>query len=62
MARGEVLLRLRHRLMCRAARSKPIAVFGEGTVPAPLQNLHHRLLDQSIHHRQDGRFIMHLPQ
>jgi hypothetical protein len=24
-----------------------------------LQNLHHRLLDESIQHRRDGGFIMH---
>src|SRR5208337_706095 len=36
-----------------SSRSKTIAVFREGPIPLPLQNLHHRLLDQSIQHRRD---------
>jgi hypothetical protein len=43
-------------LMRRASGTKPIARFREGVVPAALQNLHHRLLNQSIQHRWDGKF------
>jgi hypothetical protein len=39
---------LRHGLMCRPTRSKPIAVKGERRIPLLLQNLHHRLLDEAI--------------
>src|SRR5208337_1121402 len=39
--------------MGRPSRSKTVAVVGERRVPLPLQNLHHRLLDQSIQHRRD---------
>src|SRR2546421_2976566 len=46
----DVLLRLRHGLMCRPTRSKPIAVRGERRIPLLLQNLHHRLLDEAIQH------------
>jgi hypothetical protein len=55
LACGDVLLRLGHRLMCRAFRTKPVAVFGECRVPSALQNLHHRLLDHSIQHRRDAK-------
>ena len=48
-------------LMRRASGTKPIARFREGVVPAALQDLHHRLLDHSIQHRRDDRFIMHPP-
>ena len=59
---GDVLLRLCHRLMSRPSRPEPVAVFGKRPVPPPLQNLHHRLLDQTIQHRRDGGFIMHFLQ
>src|SRR6202007_1037447 len=55
MASGDVLLRLGYRLMRRAFRSEPVAVFGEGWVPSALQNLHHRLLDKTIQHRRDTK-------
>ena len=35
-------------VMGRAARAKPVAVLGERRVPTPLQNLLHRLLDETI--------------
>jgi len=54
MTCGDVLLRFGYRLMRRAFRPEPMAVFGESRVPSALQNLHHRLLDQSIQHRRDG--------
>src|SRR6266849_1408356 len=53
MASSDVLLRFGYRLMRRAFRPEPVAVFGEGRVPSALQNLHHRLLDPSIQHRRD---------
>jgi hypothetical protein len=37
-------------------------VIGKRPVPSPLENLHHRLLDESIQHRRDGGFIMHFLQ
>src|SRR5229473_4009606 len=55
VAFGLILLRLLHRLMCRSPGPKPIAVFGERSVPAPLQYLHHRLLDESIQHRRNAQ-------
>src|ERR1019366_1259016 len=48
VAFSDVLLRLGCRLMGWPSRSKPVAVVGERRVPPPLQNLHPRLLDQSI--------------
>jgi hypothetical protein len=47
VAFGDVLLRLCHRLMSRPSRPEPKAVFGKRPVPPPLQDLHHRLLDES---------------
>src|SRR6202022_4641340 len=55
MACGDVLLCLGYRLMRRAFRPEPVTVFGECGVPSALQNLHHRLLDQSIQHRRDTK-------
>jgi site-specific DNA recombinase len=52
VAIGHVLLCPRDRLMCRASGSKPVAVIGKRQVPAPLQHLKHRLLDESIQHRR----------
>src|SRR5207302_7016092 len=45
---GNILLRLCHRLMGRASRSKTVAVFGERRVPLSLQNLQHCLLYESV--------------
>src|SRR3974390_2470333 len=41
--------------MCGSSRSKTIAGLGERRVPLPLQNLHHRLLDETIQHRRDAK-------
>src|SRR3974390_898746 len=41
--------------MCGSSRSKTIAGLGERRVPLPLQNLHHRLLDEAIQHRRDAK-------
>src|SRR5215469_2486275 len=41
--------------MSRPSRPEPVAVFGKRPVPPPLQNLHHRLLDESIQHRRDAK-------
>src|SRR5438445_13788335 len=46
--------------MCRSPGPKPIAVFGERSVPARLQRLHHRLLDEPIQHRRDDQRELHL--
>jgi hypothetical protein len=54
VAFGLILLRLFHRLMCRSLGPKPIAVFGERSVPTLLQHLHHRLLDEPIQHRRNA--------
>jgi hypothetical protein len=51
----DVLLRLSHGLMRRPPRSEPIAVLGERRVPLPLQDLHHRLLDEAIQHGWDAK-------
>src|SRR5215813_6000286 len=40
--------------MSRPSRSEPVAVFGERPVPPPLQNLQHRLLDESIQHTRNA--------
>jgi len=45
-----MLLGTRDRLMCRASGTKPVTGFREGMVPTGLQNLLHRLLNQSIQH------------
>ncbi len=41
--------------MSRPCRPEPVAVIGKRPVPLPLQNLHHRLLDQPIQHRRDAK-------
>src|SRR5580704_1421988 len=41
--------------MSRPSRPEPVAAFRERPVPLPLQNLHHRLLDESIQHRWDAK-------
>jgi hypothetical protein len=51
----DVLLCLGHCLMRGSSRSKAVAVIGERRVPLLLQNLHHRLLDESIQHRRDAK-------
>src|SRR5437667_1873457 len=52
---GNVFLCLGHCLMRGSSRSKTVAVVRERRVPLPLQNLHHRLLDQTIQHRLDTK-------
>src|SRR5215813_8676503 len=39
--------------MCGSSRSKTVAVIGKRSVPPPLQNLHHRLLEKSIERSGD---------
>src|SRR5262245_42252772 len=41
--------------MSRPSRSEPVAVLGERPIPPPLQNLHHRLLDESIQHGRNAK-------
>src|SRR5215207_8751905 len=43
VACSDILLRLSHGVMCRSARSEPIAVLGKRRVPPLLQHLHHSL-------------------
>jgi site-specific DNA recombinase len=59
VACSNILLRLSHRMMCGSTRSKPIAVLGKRRVPSPLQNLHHRLLDEAIQHGWHGQAKLH---
>src|SRR5712691_8665435 len=40
--------------MSRPSRPEPVAAIGKRPVPPPLQNLHHRLLDETIQHRGDA--------
>src|ERR1017187_5801946 len=56
----DIMLRLCHRLMSRSSRPEPVPVIGKRRVPPPLQNLQHRLLDESIQHRGDGQRELHL--
>jgi len=51
ISRGDILLCRCHRRMSRSPRTKPVAVVGKRPVPPALQNLHHRLLNESIQHR-----------
>src|SRR5271155_3464299 len=62
VALRNVLLRLSHGMMRRPTRSEPIAVLGKRRVPLPLQNLHHRLLDEAIQYGWDVGGAMHLMQ
>src|SRR6266498_1916610 len=55
VALGDILLRLGHRLMRRALRTKPVTVLGERRVPSALQDLRPRLLDKPIQHRRDAQ-------
>src|SRR5258707_13928365 len=48
VARGNVSLRLGHRLMGGASRSEAVTVLGKRRVPPLLENLQHGLLDQSV--------------
>ena len=48
VALGNVLLGLGHGLLGRASRSESVAVLGKRRVPPRLQDLKHRLLDQSV--------------
>src|SRR5271167_3371806 len=48
VARGNVSLRLGHRLMSGASRSEAVAMLGKRRVPSLLKNLQHGLLDQSV--------------
>src|SRR5215831_10926129 len=50
----DVLLRLGYSLMSRSTRSKTVTVLGERRVPSSLQNLHHRLLDESVQHGRNA--------
>src|SRR5262249_15635687 len=59
VAFGDILLRPCHCLMSRPPRPEPIAVIGKRPIPTPLQDLHHRLLDESIQHRRDGHCELH---
>jgi len=52
---GDILLRLCHCLMSRPPRSKTVAVIGKLRVPPLLQNLHDRLLEESIQHRWNAQ-------
>src|SRR5580704_11163539 len=45
-----------------STRSEPIAVLGKRRIPLPLQNLHHRLLDEAIQYGWDVGGIRHLMQ
>src|ERR671920_575910 len=45
---GDILLRLGHCLMGRPPRTESVAVLGKRRVPPALQNLHYRLLDESV--------------
>ena len=54
VAFGDIGLCLSHGLMGRATRSEPVAVLRERRVPAPLQDLQNRLLDQAIDNTGDA--------
>ena len=54
IACSNIPLCLCYSLMSRSPRSKTVAVIGKLRVPPLLQNLHDRLLDESIQYRRDG--------
>jgi integrase len=56
VALRDLLLRLRHGVMRRSTRSKPVAVSGKRRVPSPLQNLHYIRLFQ-LHLAETGASI-----
>src|SRR5450755_2581930 len=55
VVRRNILLRLCHCLLSRPPRPEPITAFGKRSIPSALQNLHHRLLNESIQHRRDAK-------
>ena len=52
---GNVSLRLGDRLVGRSPRPEAVAVLGERRVPSLLENLQHRLLDQSVDDARDAK-------
>ena len=56
VALSNIRLCLSHRLMGRAPRAEPVAVFGKRRVPLRLKNLQHGLLDQSVDDTGDAEF------
>jgi hypothetical protein len=54
VARGNVSLRLGHRLMGGASRSEAVTVLGKRRVPPLLENLQQGLLDQSVDDARDA--------
>src|SRR5215831_11882823 len=54
VAFGDIELRLSHGLMSRATGPESVAVLRERRVPAALQDLQDRLLDQAIQHGGDA--------
>src|SRR5256886_2596705 len=56
VARGNVSLRLGHRLMGGASRSEAVTVLGKCPVPALLENLQQGLLDQSVDDARHAEF------
>lgn len=53
--RTDRVLSLFHCLMGRASGAEPVAAVTERRIPLCLQHLHHRLLDEAIHHRRDAQ-------
>src|SRR5229473_1970082 len=56
VARGNVSLRLGHRLMGGASRSEAVTVLGKSPVPPLLENLQQGLLDQSVDDARHAEF------
>ena len=56
VARGNVSLRLGHRLMGGASRSEAVTVLGKCLVPPLLENLQQGLLDQSVDDARHAEF------
>src|SRR2546430_16142482 len=54
VARGNVSLRLRHRLMGGASRSEAVTMLGKRRVPPLLEHLQQGLLDQSVDDARDA--------
>jgi hypothetical protein len=52
---GDVALRRLHRLMRAFTRSKAEAAWGKRVVPSSLQNLLHRLLDETVQNGRDAK-------
>ena len=57
VARGNIALRLGHRLMGRAPRSEAVTMPGKRRVPLLLQNLQQGLLDQSVDDTRQPSFL-----